>query len=844
MKTKLIILLVFMVRLAFSQNTLPVLGTDYKRYVREMEAYYQSNDKGKGSGYKQFRRWKTEMDSKVGVQATLQNFSAIDFAEFEKLNRANPPNARVKATHGLWEDLGPKDFSGSDVFSNNALARLNCVAFHPTNANIIWVGTPAGGLWKTTDHGGTWNCITNNFASCGISDIVVDSNNTNIIYILTGDGDSRQTHTIGVMKTTDGGLTWKQTGLKYNVSDLNFGFCLRMHPTNHNILLAGMYDSIQKTENGGDTWTPVSTNIWNWDIEFKPGDPTIIYSANWSGISKSTNTGNSFLPSNISFPIDPAEGAVPRKTWVRLSLAISPSAPNNVYVLCGGVPANSTFSGFYKSTSSGNSWTLMSSTPNILGSDAGGGGSKHQAGYDLALEVDPINDSRVFIGGVNCWKSDNNGVSWSRETNWQRGAGAVDPFVHADFHALKFRGNRLYACNDGGIYYTDDYGHSWGDISSGIGATQFYNISIDGTSYIGGTQDNGTNEATFGNLQMHNINGGDGFGAIWHNTNHSIQFLTSQDAIARRQLGSNIYIYQDSDKFWNCILKNDNDNNGILWAIHGDSQLIRGNQMNDISFATWNWYDSGNSTMVRPGLGVMGYSQGDDNANIMYVAHYDTLMRSNNAYGVPATWSYLPHPEPGLTYDDILTDPTNSQKVWVVCSGYQAGKKVYKSVDGGQTWTNISGSLPNVPVYTIALLPSGGDKLYIGTSIGVFYRSSLFADWAYYSNGLPNVPVKDIRLSSSHVYAGTFGRGIWRSELYSSCPPTLALTPANETVTNIFAPGTQVHSASISLTSTRIYNGSVGTNINYNAANFVELKEGFEIKKDAYLEVKNKGCPD
>jgi hypothetical protein len=849
MKTKLIIMLVLMVKLVFAQEKKPVLGTDYKKYVREMDAYFETHSKGKGSGYKQFMRFQYEMGPKVGHEGIIKNFPALNLAAYKSQKAKIPKNAKLKYTHGLWEDLGPNDYSGSDSYSNNALARVNCVAFHPTDINTLWVGTPAGGIWKTINHGGTWTCISNDFASLGVSDIVVDSANPNIIYILTGDCDSGQTTSIGILKTTDGGLTWKETGLKFDVSQYVLGYALRMHPTDHNILLAATSVGIFRSMDGGVVWNN-QLMVKTWDIEFKPGAPNIVYAATVFGILKSTTTGNAYSNANTNFPTDPA-AAVNPKTWERLSLAVSPSAPDNIYVLCGGVPASGTFSGMYKSTDSGASWTLKSASPNILGSDTGGGGSNNQASYDLALDVNPTNDSQIFVGAINCWKSDGNGNpgTWSRETNWQRVVGAVDPFVHADFHTVKFRNQRVYACNDGGIYYSDDYGHSWGDISSGIGATQFYNIEIDGSGYIGGTQDNGTNEANFGNFQMHNIAGGDGFGAIWNASNHGIKYLTSQDHIIRRQVdsfgnGVNIFINTGSGlgQFWYCTLKNATNNPGILWAIQHKSHLIRGNQENDISFATWNWYDTGNHTL---GAGVLkGYSQGVDNPGIMYAAHEGNLLKNTNAYAAPSPWVVLPSPEPGLYFEDILTDPTNSQRVWIVCGGYQVGKKVYRSLNGGTSWTNISGTLPNIPVNTIALLPGGGDNLYIGTSIGVYHRSGTMTDWAYFSNGLPNVPVQDIKLSSTHVYAGTFGRGIWRSELYTFCPEYLTLTPANETITNIYAPGTQVHSADVTLTSTRQYSGSVGTNIYYNAPQFVELKTGFEIKKEAFLEVKNKGCPN
>ena len=847
MKIRLFFGLIFISKLAFAQIDKPLfLGNNYQQYVQQMDNYFATNDRGKGSGYKPFMRWREKYSSQIGADGKLQNFQILNIEAFNSANANFNKNAKTQATHGLWEDLGPHDYTGSDTFSNNALARLNVMAFHPTDINTIWVGAPNGGLWKTTNHGDTWACITNQFASIGIADIVVNSIDPNIIYILTGDGDAADSFSIGVMKTTDGGLNWKRTGMTFGVDQTIIPRSLRMHPTNSNILLASTNYGIFKTTNAGDTWVQTDTNLFAWDMEYKPGDPNVVYAVCGNGVLKSINGGDSFVFSNTGFPTDPMAITNP-KTWGRLSIAISPSAPSNVYILCGGSAAAGTFSGMYKSTDSGASWVLKSNTPNILASDDSGGELKTQAGYDLALAVNPTNDAQLFVGGINCWKSDNQGVSWSRETNWKRVVGAVDPFVHADFHDVKFRGQRVYAANDGGIYYTDDYGHSWGDISSGIGVTQFYNIEIDDTSWIGGTQDNGCNEATFGNFQMHNIAGGDGFGAIWNASNHGIKYLSSQNVIYRRQAGSNIVINSGATgtgEFWYCTLKNDNSNPGILWGIQNKNTLIRGNQVCDICFATWDWFNTASNTL---GVGeINGYSQGGDEPSVMYVAHEFNLLKTSNVYATPAPYTILPPPvaSPALYYEDILVDPTDVQRVWAVCGGYTAGHKVFFSNNGGFNWTNISGSLPNIPIMSIALQPGGGDRIYIGTSIGVFYKQAGMADWVYYSNNLPNVTVSDIKLSSTHVYAGTFGRGIWRSELYTACPLNLTLTPANETNLNPFAPGKQEHSASQTLTSTRMYQGSVGTEIYLNGGQFVELKEGFELKKDAYLEVKNKGCPN
>ena len=99
--------------------------------------------------------------------------------------------------------------------------------------------------------------------------------------------------------------------------------------------------------------------------------------------------------------------------------------------------------------------------------------------------------------------------------------------------------------------------------------------------------------------------------------------------------------------------------------------------------------------------------------------------------------------------------------------GYVAGQKVYKTEDGGKTWTNISGSLPNMPVDCIAYENSKDDALYIGTDAGVYYRNNSLKDWIPYKNNLPNVIVDDLTIhyGTKQIIAATYGRGIWHGPL-------------------------------------------------------------------------------
>ena len=198
----------------------------------------------------------------------------------------------------------------------------------------------------------------------------------------------------------------------------------------------------------------------------------------------------------------------------------------------------------------------------------------------------------------------------------------------------------------------------------------------------------------------------------------------------------------------------------------------------------------------------------------------------------------------------ITTDINNSSDVWVTMSGYSAGNKVFYSSTAGASWTNISGSLPNLPANIIIYddTETGGDNaVYVGTDVGVFYRDANLSDWVPFMNGLPNVPIRDleVHVSASKLRAGTFGRGLWESNLYSSCPSGWTLTNANmpgETISGADAPGYRVYRASSTISSSRFIDGGIGTDVYYSAGNYVDLTDGFEVIAGSAFLADNDGC--
>ncbi len=210
----------------------------------------------------------------------------------------------------------------------------------------------------------------------------------------------------------------------------------------------------------------------------------------------------------------------------------------------------------------------------------------------------------------------------------------------------------------------------------------------------------------------------------------------------------------------------------------------------------------------------------------------NALYRSNDAAD---SWNTTITPSYGMTY--IAINPTNSLNIFVTIGGYDSWSKVYESTNGGDNWNNISGSLPNVPVNCIAYDPGSANGIYIGTDIGVFYRDDNIGDWIPFMNGLPHVVVRDLEINNTSglIRAATYGRGLWSSSLYSSCPSGYALNPGNDPGNPNYT-GFQFYEASGTITSTRIVHGGVGTDVTYKAEGKIILEQGFH----AY--VNNKFC--
>jgi len=744
------------------------VNKNFYEIQKSFDNYWIDKDyKEKGKGWKIFKRWEWFWGQRVYPDGKFPS-SDRTYIEYQKRLKADKGRLDNTLTVGSWQNLGPTTNNGG----YGGLGRINVVREHPSNTNIIFAGAASGGLWKSTDGGDNWSTNTDELGSLGVTDLVFDPDNANTMYMATGDGDHSDAYSIGVLKSTNGGSDWNTTGLNWTQGNNRTISRLLINPDNSSTLFAGGSSGIHRTTNGGSDWSLVFYNMSVKDMEFKPGTPTTIYAAR-NAIYRSTDNGTTWSQLTNGLPTSGIE---------RIALAVSPNNANYVYALMSST-SGSGFLGLYRSTNSGDTWTQMSSTPNILGWNATGSDNGGQGWYDLCLAASPTDADEIYAGGVNIWKSTNGGTDWTRSTYWNS---AYTPTVHADQHDLWFRpnSNTLYVGNDGGVYYTNNGGTNWSWIGSGLQITQFYRLGVSATNsnlVIAGAQDNGTklkNGTTWSD-----VIGGDGMECIVDHSNANVMYGSIYYGQIRKSTNG-------GSSFGTMTLPSEYSNGYGAWVtpyvMHPTNSSILYAGYRNV-FKTTNgggsWTQISNFTSGT--LTVLQVAP--SNANYIYCSTGGSYLKATTDGGT--TWTQYALPAYTLlTY--LAVDNDDPQNIWVTFSGYYSGQKVYNSTDGGQTWTNISGSLPNLPVNCIVHQKDYNDRIYVGTDVGVYYRDNNTSNWVSFNTNLPNVVITELEIqySSNKLRAATFGRGLWEAEIATASldAPTLASPADASTDTELY----------------------------------------------------------
>ena len=663
-----------------------------------------------------------------------------------------------------WTTQGP----------GNIGARVNTVAVNPENPNIIYAGFSGGGIYKTENGGDSWMPIFDENAFLAVGDIQIDPNNTDVIYLATGDPNVSGLPSIGngLFRSEDAGESWEYMGLEEN----RILSKIEIHPDNQDILfVASMglpftYNTtrgIFRSLDAGKSWEQVlsvsdSTGFTN--VIVNPGNPQYVYASSWDRVRSNSVNLASGSDSGIYMSSDGGEQwsrittGLPIESSSRTGIEVCRDFPNNVYA----VVINSDFDlgGIYRSTDFGQSFNEVK-IDDLPDNVMGGFGW-----YFGKLFVNPVNPEHIFILGVDMYETRDGGETWEQSVpNWWTNQ------VHADKHDLQFTDNgQIYLATDGGIYQRHIDSTSWDDIES-IPTTQFYRVAYnphEPNTYYGGAQDNGTPGGNAENIEAWSrIFGGDGFQMTFNPTDPLHYFVETQR-------GGISYTIDGGDDY-------NNGQRGLEGPRDWDMQYIMSTHDplilytgTDRVFMATNSYDVEWFPISEKLTSDMLVGDRDPNitcisesplaAGVIYVGTNDGQVWGTKNLG--ASWEFLAADLPLRYVTEIKASPDFEGTAYVSFSGYKDNDnlpRIYKTSDFGENWESISSNLPDIAINDLLIVPGTQDlQLFVATEAGVYGTIDGGLNWDRLGNNMPNVTVYDLEINveNNELIAGTFGRSI------------------------------------------------------------------------------------
>ncbi len=801
MKSILLTISLLLTLQAFPQHFLKRTQTDpmeFKEMQKQFYTWSKTHDLKKEKLWKYYKRWEADMQLHTDAKGEPGD-PAIFIGEAIKAAEEKQSFLQ-KTTANPWYPVGPNVLPTNNTgYMENGIGRVNCISFDPANASVYYVGVAQGGLWKTTNNGQSWIPLTDQLPITRISDICIDPNNTNTIYISVCDfeyigfglklnGRKRNTHYgLGVYKTTDGGLNWQATGLSFQLTngDASLIRKILVHPNNSNKLVACGVSGMYTSNDAGQSWTKTIDSLF-WDLIPDPTNPSVLYAAGgwvytantgYAAIYKSNDFGATWTMLNTGIP---GTGSVQR-----LRIALAPSDHTRIYALA--VNTEGGLYGIYKSGDAGQNWQFIIPNPNNILEWNDGTGIGGQGTYDLGLLIDQQNKDLVYVGGVNMWGSTDGGQNFNPVGHWTLNYG---PTIHGDIHFIDrqpLTGN-IFVCSDGGIYRTSGvilgswndanngipWPTQWTRLNDGIQVSSFYRISSSKNNadrLIAGAQDNGS--FYYDGSAWTTVFGGDGMDNYLDPQNDNILIGSSQYGNFEMSTdggmnGGALFVNVNNEPAeWTSPLIADYNNYGTLYA--GFANVCKSTD-NGSSWSSISSFTQNPNAMVNNEISAIAVS--NSNPQVLYVTRrvryeqltpgsvYKTINGGNNWTNITAG---LPD---SLYYTSVEISEHDPKLAWVSMAGFSTGNKVFKTTNGGQSWQNISYNLPNIPVNCVKYIP-GTNDIMIATDLGVYTHTSGSSTWINKSQGLPNVIVSDIEFNpaTNKIYLSTFGRGVWGTDL-------------------------------------------------------------------------------
>lgn len=701
----------------------------------------------------------------------------------ERAQRSGQKHKAVNADGDItWTNLGPTFNPTFTSPVNTAKPNqhdtglITAIAPHPTDPNILVVGSAGGGLWRSTNKGENWTPVAGDLpaGALQIGAVSFAPSDANRVYAGTGCGDASTTKigspdfavrsSIGALRSDDGGVTWTATKTS---PPAEFYWRLSVSPTNPNDVLAATNKGIYRTTDGGETWTAVLDKVA--DISgirvvslsrtgtggntvfaslYKPGEvPGLIF--------RSDDGGATWAAKSAGWP-----GTF--ETRGRVMVSASPTNPGRVYAIICGLDEKQV--DVIKSEDGGDTWTALGLDPTkvkIVPS---------QADFAMSFAVDPANPDIVYAGGLDVWRTMDAGATWTQLSDWSPPGSAKFNYMHADQHAVVFGADgTVYFGNDGGIYrMTTDATPDFVGLNRDIVSWLVDEIcaSADGAVILNGAQDNGTSLRVSG-TEWRQVGGGDGYSCLVNPADPKTWTISVQNNGIQRTTNSGV-------SFDNADGLNENDKNKLFRTILRQHPTEASRIFTATKRKIWqsndsgaNWFDATKEMPLIDSIVDFWISSADGN-RMLIVDKKGQVLESTDA---GANWARIgEYPLKGAA-STIRGERDNPNVIYVTSKTPAAGKeRVWKSSDKGQNWEPVSRTgqtdgLPDMPIFTFAIDPKSTSVLWAGTFIGVYRSANGGQTWQRHGTNLPNVPITDMIFvnDGAKVIIGTAGRGLYEA---------------------------------------------------------------------------------
>lgn len=708
------------------------------------------------------------------------------------------------------EQLRPFEFR--PIGPANTSGRITAIdAPADEGGRVVYVGTAGGGVWKTTNRGTTWQPLWDDKPFGSVGDLAVAPSDPEQIWVGMGERNSLRSQGWGdgVYRSTDGGRSWTHLGIE----DTRQIGRIAVHPNDPNTAYvaalghlwgAGPDRGVYKTTDGGESWDKVlfvDDTTGFVDLKMDPSDPDVLYAAAWhrlrwgggrmegagagSGIYRTRDGGRSWTRLT-----DPRlQNGLPSGAIGRIGLAIYPRDPNIVYAVIqvgrsNRNPSISAHGGVFRSDDAGESWTRVhdiSAVPDY---------------YYNEIYVDPNDPDHLWLNGTILMESHDGGRTFDR---------APMRNVHVDHHAFWVDPNdsrNIVLGNDGGIYMSHDGGSTWGHENIPVG--QFYEVDLDTTKVpyhvCGGLQDNGvwcgpsrTRDRTGITLRdWYPIYGGDGFHSAVAPDDPNFRYAESQFGNIGRtnvRTGETVNIQpqvEDAGPESGYEFRWD-WNTPFIISQHDPTVLyVGGNHLFKLTDRGDDWQilgpDMTRQTRTDPAArpahtsygALHSIAESPLDARVLWTGSDDGLIWTTTDGG--ASWTQvtdnIPDREPRECWvSEIEASAHDVRTAYVTFDCHMRDDYrpyVYRTTDGGRSWRNISGDVPDGgATYVVREDPVNSRLLFVGTEQGLYMSNEGGGHWVQMTSGLPTAAVRDmnIALRANELVVGTMGRSVYVRDL-------------------------------------------------------------------------------